>query len=43
MNAIEGIIGRELPFEVKMRIQQIGMALLLTLFVYILLNDIINP
>ncbi|MBN1278636.1 MAG: RIP metalloprotease RseP [Chlorobium sp.] len=43
MNAIEGIMGRELPFEVKMRIQQIGMALLLTLFAYILLNDILNP
>lgn len=43
MNAIEGVIRREIPFEVKMRIQQIGMALLLTLFVYILLNDIINP
>lgn len=43
MNAVEGIIGRELPFEVKMRIQQIGMALLLTLFAYILLNDILNP
>jgi regulator of sigma E protease len=43
MNAIEGIIGRELPFEVKLRIQQIGMALLLTLFAYILLNDILNP
>ena len=43
MNAIEGIIRREIPFEVKMRIQQVGMALLLTLFGYILLNDIINP
>ncbi|MBM3163363.1 MAG: RIP metalloprotease RseP [Chlorobi bacterium] len=43
MNAVEGIIGRELPFEVKMRIQQIGMALLLSLFAYILLNDILNP
>lgn len=43
MNAIEGIIGRELPIEMKMRIQQIGMTLLLVLFGYILLNDIINP
>lgn len=43
LNAVEGIIGRELPFEVKMRIQQIGMALLLALFAFILINDIFNP
>lgn len=43
MNAIEGIIRRELPLEVKIRIQQIGMALLLALFAYILINDILNP
>ena len=43
LNAIEGIIGREIPFEIKMRIQQIGMALLLTLFLFIIINDIINP
>ena len=43
LNGIEGIIRRELPFEVKMRIQQIGMALLFALFAYILVNDILNP
>lgn len=43
LNAIEGIIGREIPFQVKMRIQQIGMALLLTLFLFFIFNDIINP
>ncbi|WP_076791866.1 RIP metalloprotease RseP [Chlorobium sp. KB01] len=43
LNAVEGIIGRELPFEAKMRIQQIGMALLLALFAFILINDIFNP
>ena len=43
LNAIEGIMGREIPFQVKMRIQQIGMALLLTLFLFFIFNDIINP
>ncbi len=43
INAVEGIIRREIPFAVKMRIQQIGMVLLLTLFAYILINDILNP
>jgi len=43
LNAIEGIIRREIPFEIKMRIQQIGMMLLLALFAYILFNDIFNP
>ncbi|MCX6180032.1 MAG: RIP metalloprotease RseP [Chlorobiales bacterium] len=42
LNAIEGVIRREIPFEIKMRIQQVGMALLLALFAYILLNDIFN-
>jgi len=42
LNAVEGIMGREMPFELKMRIQQIGMMLLLGLFAYILLNDIFN-
>ena len=42
LNAFEGLIRREIPFEIKMRIQQIGMALLLALFAYILLNDIFN-
>jgi regulator of sigma E protease len=43
LNAVEGVIGRELPLQVKIRIQQIGMALLLALFAYILVNDILNP
>ena len=42
LNAFEGLIRREIPFEIKMRIQQIGMALLLALFAYILINDIFN-
>jgi regulator of sigma E protease len=42
LNAFEGLIRREIPFEIKMRIQQIGMTLLLGLFAYILLNDIFN-
>lgn len=43
LNAVEGIIRREIPFEIKMRIQQIGMMLLLALFAFILINDIFNP
>jgi regulator of sigma E protease len=43
LNAVEGIIGREIPFELKMRIQQVGMALLLALFAYFMINDIFNP
>ncbi len=42
LNAIEGAIGRELPLEVKMRIQQVGMAILLTLFAFFMINDLIN-
>jgi regulator of sigma E protease len=42
LNAVEGIIRKEIPFEIKMRIQQVGMALLLALFAYILFNDIFN-
>lgn len=42
LNAIEGIMGREIPFEIKMRIQQVGMALLLAIFAYFMVNDIIN-
>jgi regulator of sigma E protease len=42
LNAIEGAMGRELPFELKMRIQQIGMAILLAIFAYFMINDIIN-
>ena len=43
LNAIEGIIGREIPFQLKMRIQQVGMALLLTLFLFFIINDLVNP
>ena len=42
LNAIEGVIGRELPFELKMRIQQVGMAILLALFAYFMVNDLLN-
>ncbi|HHE32942.1 MAG TPA: RIP metalloprotease RseP [Chlorobaculum parvum] len=42
LNAIEGVMGREIPFELKMRIQQIGMTLLLTLFAYFMINDLLN-
>lgn len=43
LNAIEGVMGREIPFELKMRIQQVGMTLLLTLFAYFMINDLLNP
>ncbi|MEI8033524.1 MAG: RIP metalloprotease RseP [Chlorobiaceae bacterium] len=43
LNGIEAIIRRELPFSIKMHIQQVGMALLLALFAFILINDIVNP
>lgn len=43
LNAIEGIMGREIPFEVKMRIQQIGMTILLAIFAYFMINDLLNP
>jgi len=42
LNAIEGIIRREIPFAIKMRIQQVGMTLLLILFAYIIFNDILH-
>jgi regulator of sigma E protease len=43
LNALEGVLRREIPFELKMRIQQIGMALMLALFAFILINDMLNP
>ncbi|NTU59264.1 MAG: RIP metalloprotease RseP [Chlorobiaceae bacterium] len=43
LNAIEGVIRKEIPFEIKMRIQQVGMAVLLALFAYLMINDIFNP
>jgi len=42
LNAIEGLMGREIPFELKMRIQQVGMMLLLALFAYFMINDLLN-
>jgi regulator of sigma E protease len=42
LNAAEGIMRREIPFEVKMRIQQVGMAILLALFAFTILNDLIK-
>jgi regulator of sigma E protease len=43
LNAVEGVLRKEIPFELKMRIQQVGMALLLALFAYFMINDIFNP
>ena len=37
---IEWVIGRELSFNLKMGIQQVGVLLLLLLFVFIMVNDI---
>ena len=37
---VEGIIRRELPLKLKMGIQQIGMLLLLMLFITIMVNDV---
>ena len=39
---IEGAIGRELSVETKMRIQQVGVAMILLLFVFIMYNDIVR-
>ena len=37
---IEGIIRRELPIKVKMGLQQVGLLILLMLFIIIMVNDI---
>ena len=37
---IEGIIRRDIPLKVKMGIQQVGLFLLLLLFITIMVNDI---
>jgi len=37
---IETILGRELTLDVKMAIQNIGMLILLTLFIFVMFNDI---
>lgn len=39
---IEGILGREISPRIRMAAQQIGMILLLLLFLYIILNDIFH-
>ncbi|ACF13507.1 membrane-associated zinc metalloprotease [Chloroherpeton thalassium ATCC 35110] len=43
INAVEGIMGREVPLNIKLRIQQIGMTALLILIGFIIFNDIVNP
>ena len=39
---IEGIMGREVPIKIKMMVQQIGVALLLILFLLITINDLLK-
>jgi regulator of sigma E protease len=39
---IEGITKKEVPIKVKMIVQQIGVALLLLLFLFITINDLIK-
>ncbi len=36
---VEGVIRREVPFKVRMAIQQVGFALLLLFFVFVIYND----
>ncbi len=43
INAIEGIMGREVPLKIKLRIQQIGVTALMILIAFIILNDIFHP
>ncbi|NTW48685.1 MAG: RIP metalloprotease RseP [Chlorobiales bacterium] len=43
LNAVEGIMGREVPLNIKMRIQQIGFTALLILIAFIIYNDIVHP
>jgi len=43
MNGIEGIIRREVPLKIKLRVQQIGVTALMILIAFIILNDIIHP
>lgn len=42
LTAVEGIIGKELPISLKLKIQQIGMLLLAILFFYVMINDLLN-
>ena len=39
---IEGITGKEVPIKIKMLVQQVGVALLLILFLLITLNDLLK-
>ena len=39
---IEGITGKEVPIKIKMLVQQIGVALLLILFLLITINDLLK-
>jgi len=40
--SIEGVIRREIPIKVKLILQQIGMALLLGLMIFVIYNDILR-
>ena len=42
LTLIEVVLGRELSINVKMRIQQIGVLIILLLFIFIMFNDIRN-
>ena len=37
---VEGLIGRELPLQVKYGIQSVGFVLIMSLFILVLYNDI---
>ena len=39
---IEGAIGRELSIETKMKIQQVGVTMILLLFIFIMYSDIVR-
>jgi regulator of sigma E protease len=39
---IEGITGKEVPIKIKMLVQQVGVALLLILFLLITINDLLK-
>ncbi|NTV46668.1 MAG: RIP metalloprotease RseP [Chlorobiales bacterium] len=43
LNAVEGIMGREVPLNIKLRIQQVGFTALLILIAFIIYNDIVHP
>jgi regulator of sigma E protease len=39
---IEGVVGRDLSLRVKERIQQVGFAVLATLMIVVIYNDVIS-